>query len=497
MRIRLTLWVVALFSVIQWSVSGVLWRYQSASNQRVLDERLLGRAEALVSEVAKMVPGTDRAWFESTAARHRSFVHNDTLVIELFDRDGRPAISGGGQRFSASDVPLKAVLASDDAVFMKLREHVDSESVSRSETGSGTSSGTGMRAVAIVILGSDLEPYVLVVGTADSFGQAQLALVGRLFLLSAMLGPLVTTACGWFIAGIAVKPFERLGHLASELGPESLNHSLCLLVRNTEMAELRDQLEEARVRIRDAFQMQERFLTNVSHELKTPIAVVLTEAQTLRSVGMSAEVMEFVESTEEEMQRLGRLVESFLTLARVRDGHHEPRGKRYGVNDLAMDAVEHCAKMADLHGVVLAAELLEDDQALEASVSGDPELLRTMLDNLIRNAIRFTPPGKLVDVRMEIQGGWLHVRVVDQGPGIPCDQMRAVFDRFRQGSNQQNGRAGGHGLGLAIAQGIAELHGGRIGVLDGEGGGCVFEVRLPLSGRGVHANGRGRGAAPG
>ena len=95
-----------------------------------------------------------------------------------------------------------------------------------------------------------------------------------------------------------------------------------------EMAELRDQLEEARVRIRDAFQMQERFLTNVSHELKTPIAVVLTEAQTLRSVGMSAEVMEFVESTEEEMQRLGRLVESFLTLARVRDGHHEPRGKR-------------------------------------------------------------------------------------------------------------------------------------------------------------------------
>ena len=197
------------------------------------------------------------------------------------------------------------------------------------------------------------------------------------------------------------------------------------------------------------------------------------------------------------MQRLGRLVESFLTLARVRYGHHEPRGKRYGVNDLAMDAVEHCAKMADLHGVVLAAELLEDDQALEASVSGDPELLRTMLDNLIRNAIRFTPPGKLVDVRMEIQGGWLHVRVVDQGPGIPCDKVGAVFDRFRQGSNQQNGRAGGHGLGLAIAQGIAELHGGRIGVSDGEGGGCVFEVRLPLSGRGVHANGRGRGAAPG
>lgn len=468
MRIRLTLWVVSIFTVIQWSISGVLWLYQSASIEGVFNERLRERAEALVGEISPMVPGWDRAEVDALADRQTNFVHSDELLIDVFGKDGRSVIRGE-PGFGAGDVPVGRVLASGDEVYLKLRAV------------GARRSAPAMRAVAMVTMGADLEPYVLVVGSDDGFARGQLALVGRLFLLSALLGPLVTAACGWYIAGIAVAPFERLRRLASELGPQSLNKELDMPVRNTELAELRDQLEEARVRIRNAFEVQERFMTNVSHELKTPIAVVLTEAQTLRAVGASEEVMGFVESTEEEMQRLGKLVESFLTLARVRDGHHEPRGKRYGANDLAMDAVEHCAKMAEQYGVVLGAELMEDDDALGASVSGDPDLLRTMLDNLIRNAIRFTPPGKRVSVRPEIQGGWLHVRVQDQGPGIPCDQIGSVFDRFRQAKNQQNGRAGGHGLGLAIAQGIAELHGGRIGVENGDEGGCVFEVRLPLS----------------
>lgn len=487
MRIRLTLWVVAIFSVIQWSISGVLWLYQSASIERVFDERLLGRAEAVVSEVSQMFPGTDRNWFEDMAIRQTSFNHGDTLVFELFDKNGQPAIQDGEHCFSASDVSVSAVLASDQAVFMKLSPRVEGRTNFQSGIQSGIRSGTKMRAVAVVILGSDLEPYVLVVATSDTFGRAQLALVGRLFLISALLGPMVTAACGWYIAGIAVAPFERLRHLASELGPESLNHSLDLPVHNTELAELRDQLEEARVRIRNAFQVQERFLTNISHELKTPISVVLTEAQTLRSVGASQEVMDFVESTEEEMQRLGKLVESFLTLTRVRDGHHEPRGKKCGANDLVMDAVEHCAKMARQRGVVLSATLMEGDESLDATVAGDPELLRTMLDNLIRNAIRFTPPGKRVNVVPSIEGSWLHVHVVDQGPGIPCDQIGSVFNRYRQGDTQVAGRGGGHGLGLAIAQGIAELHGGRITVenKDDADEGCAFEVRLPLNKRAV------------
>ncbi len=469
MRIRLTLWVVAIFTVIQWSISGVLWLYQSASINRVFDKRLAERAEEMVNELSRMVPGTDREWLDSFTQKQSQYLHSDRIAIEVYRKDGRPARAGGPAIFSPLDVPVADVLASDHVVYLKIGTPVFDGKKSR------------VRAVGMVILGADLEPYVFVVASDDSMAQAQLRMVMRMFLISALLGPLVTGACGWYIAGIAVAPFERLRKLASELGPQSLNKTLDLPVRNTELAELRDQLEEARVRIRNAFEVQERFMTNVSHELKTPIAVVLTEAQTLRAAGISEDVLAFVESTEEEMLRLGKLVESFLTLARVRDGNHQIRGKRYGVNDLVMDAADHCAKVAEQAGVVLSVTLLEDEDSLDAAVSGEPELLRTMLDNLIRNAIRFTPSGKRVEVSLDIDDAWVCVRVKDQGAGIPCDHIGSVFDRFRQAENQQSGRASGYGLGLAIAQGIAELHGGRISVENNVDGGCLFQVRLPLN----------------
>ncbi len=475
MRIRLTLWVVAIFTVIQWSIGGVLWLYQSASINQVFDKRLVDRADEMVKDISPMIPGSDREWLDFYTQTQMRFLHSDRIAIEVYRKDGRPARSGGPPVFSPTEVPIAEVLSSDHVVRLRIGKRVFGGEADR------------VRAVGMVMLGADLEPYVLVVASDDDMAQAQLRMVRRLFLLSALLGPLVTGACGWYIAGIAVAPFERLQELASELGPQSLNRTLDMPVWNTELAELRDQLEDARVRIRNAFEVQERFMTNVSHELKTPIAVVLTEAQTLRAAGIPEDVLGFVESTEEEMLRLGKLVESFLTLARVRDGNHQVRGKRYAVNDLVMDATEHCAKVAAQAGVVLSATLLEDDDSLDASVSGEPELLRTMLDNLIRNAIRFTPSGKRVDVSLEVEGGegaerWVRVRVNDQGPGIPCDQIGSVFDRFRQAENQQNGRAGGYGLGLAIAQGIAELHGGRITVKINADGGCLFEVRLPLNG---------------
>ncbi len=479
MRLRLTVWVVAIFTLIQWSISAVLWIYQSASIEQVFNERLRERAEDLVDEISAMVPGTDRAWLERLAADRSSWAGSNRLMIDVLRKDGRSAIPGDSW-FRAGEVPVAKVLASGEVV------HLSLQPVGGAEAGSGASDAGEMpprvRAAAMVMLGADLEPYVLVVGSDDRFASDQLALVGRLFALSAVLGPLVTAACGWYIAGIAVAPFERLRRLASQLGPHSLDHQLDMPVQNTELARLRDQLEEARVRIRDAFEAQERFLTNVSHELKTPIAVVLAEAQTLRIGDASEHVHEFLASTQEEMQRLGRLVESFLTLARVRDEYHGVRGRKYGANDLAMDAVEHCAKMAEQNKVLLSATLMEEEQYLDASVAGDPDLLRTMLDNLIRNAIRFTPPGRRVDVRPEIRDGWLYVRVRDEGPGIPCDQIATVFNRFRQADNQRSGRGTGHGLGLAIAQGIAELHGGSISAANAEAGGCVFEVRLPLVG---------------
>jgi signal transduction histidine kinase len=230
-------------------------------------------------------------------------------------------------------------------------------------------------------------------------------------------------------------------------------------------------------RIQDGFVAKERFLTNVSHEIKTPIAVLLIEAQTVNREDCSADVRRFMDTVEEEMTRLGKLVESFLTLTRLQSGRGPAMLKRYCVNDLVTDAISSCNTMARQHQVSLQPVLLADEETVDAAVVGDPDLLRTLVENLIRNSIRFSSAGEPVEVIGEVAGDHVHVRVRDTGPGIPPDRLGTIFDRFAQAHNtERQGR--GHGLGLAIAKGIAELHGGTVEAHNRPERGCEFIVRL-------------------
>ncbi|MCH8507748.1 MAG: HAMP domain-containing histidine kinase [Phycisphaerales bacterium] len=480
MRIRLTLWVVAIFTLIHWTTSGLLWLYQSNAIEQLADERLIEHADKLVRRVADMLPGVDRALLDEIAREQIQYIRFESFGIDVLRRDGTSATRDRQTLFDASEISAPEVLASGRPVFYRADASVLSHP--------GFAAQGKARVVAMSILGGDLEPYVLVVGTSDDFTRSQLALVGRIFIVSALLGPLVASVSGWFIAGIAVAPFERLGRMAAQMRPESLHETLDLPVYNKEIAELRDQLNDARQRLRGAFGMQERFLTNVSHELKTPIAVILAEAQTLNLEKLPKDAQDFVRSTREEMRHLGKLIESLLGLARLREGTAHARMSRVTLNDLAVDTVDGCLLMARQDGVKLVPELASDEAGLDAEIYGEPQLLRTMLENLVRNAIRFTPKGGRVTMRVTVEEGRGVLSVTDEGPGIPESEIGSLFERFKQGTNQrpaQAGRDAGHGLGLSIAQGIAELHGGRIRANNLEVGGCVFRVCLPLAGQPV------------
>ncbi|MCA9298281.1 MAG: HAMP domain-containing histidine kinase, partial [Phycisphaerales bacterium] len=259
-----------------------------------------------------------------------------------------------------------------------------------------------------------------------------------------------------------------------------------------EIEELTAELNASRARIREAFAAQERFLSNISHEFKTPIATLLTEAQTIDRSGLGEEGLEFVELAEDEMRRLGRLVESFLTLTRVRDGAGVTKPKVCPANELVMDSVEDCASMAEQHAVRLVPELADGEDAFDAMLMGDPPLLQTMLNNLVRNAIRFSPREGRVFVTARLTDDRFEIAVRDQGPGLSADLLDHVFDRFVQSSDEVR-RERGHGLGLAIAKGIAELHHGDIHVRDPDEGGAEFMVWLPLA----HATPDGAIRAPG
>lgn len=471
LRFRLTMWFVLIFTIIQWSSGAVFWLYQSASINRLFDEFLAGRATEAARRIEPWLPDVTKERLDELASGEILLFQVDRGYIEVFRPDGSTLSSEHKPVFNAriSDVAAAATSA------LPL---VRGSTINPQAFGEEGVPIEGKVAYVGVDAGGRGR-FVVALATSDQFVDRKMALVTRALLLTGIIGPIAASIAGWFIGGIAVAPFERLRRLASGLRPESVGRTLEFESSNSEVARLTEELDRARQRMMEGFASQERFLSNVSHEIKTPIAVMLLEAQTLDTEGAPEHVRDFVESVGEEMHRLGKLVESFLTLTRVRDGKGIARIMRCGVNDLVMDSAEHCTPMARQHRVILSPGLLATEETMDASIAGEPELLRTMLDNLVRNAIRFSPADDRVEIRASVADGHAAIVVRDFGPGIPESHLATIFDRFAQaGDEQRKGR--GHGLGLAIAQGIAELHGGRISVENCVDRGCEFEIVLPL-----------------
>ncbi len=470
LRVRLTLWVVAIFTLIHWGSGGVFWLYQSAAIKQMYRDLLSEKVEAIAEPVSSFLPGIQLSNLETIARRELRWGWVGRYRLDVLRPDGQSDVTGRDEIFNPSELPLATALAASGVTIktVDVKQENNPDSTARAKH------------IAMMPVHHEGGSRLLVVEVSDAFAQRQLSLLRRVLLLAGAIGPLAALVAGWFIAGVAVAPLERLRGFARNLGPESIGQELSFDEDDTtEVARLSRELEDARQRIQAAFEAQGRFLSNVSHEIKTPISVLMLEAQTLPRENMPEAYRDFLDSAKEEMIRLGALVESFLTLTRVQDGKGVPRELEYGANDLVMDSVDHCLAMAQQHHVRLAPLLLESESDVDSVVRGEPELLRTMLDNLIRNAIRFSPKGEIIQITLERVADELSVCVLDRGPGIPDDQLEVIFDRFAQTEDgKRSGR--GHGLGLEIARGIAELHGGDIAARNRGNGGACFLVTLPV-----------------
>lgn len=310
-----------------------------------------------------------------------------------------------------------------------------------------------------------------------------------LVVVGVPIGLVCTMIAAWLIAGRAVAPIRKLSKAAESLSPESLGERIDVSARDPEIARLQAELNFALERLEAGYAAQGQFISNVSHELKTPIAILLTDAQVAR-IGTPTrdQALEFVAKTEREMERLGELVENILTLARA-DLLDERRSVPVSIDDVVLETVQGCQQLAREAGVHLVPTLPEDPE-IEPVVLGEAGLLRTMTENLVRNAIAHSPPDGEVRVDVRLAAPEISIHVSDRGPGVPDELKDAVFERFVQAPGTRS--RGGSGLGLSIATRVARMHGGSIRAMDREGGGATFEVRLPLE----HARGfRGNGAS--
>jgi len=470
LRIRLTAWVLAIFAVIQITLGGIVFLYQRASIDSFFEERLAIGARRIRAALAETPGPPSDADLIRQAAEQLQFFMFERFYLVVFDAQGAVVASSSRPPPTIPSAAVSRALTHTDMVIVPdaIRGQDDAE----------PRSGV-LRAAIGPYTGPRGSRYILLVASGDEYAQGMLSRVTQALLTTAPVGLLAAGVAGWCIAGIAVAPLRELRGLARRFSPESIGEPMLSKARDPEFARLERDLEGARERIAQALASQERFISNVSHEFKTPISVVLMESQALELDNAPEPIRKYVGSVREEMQRLGRLINSFLTLTRVREGRSQTVSRPCMINELLLESLGHCRPMARQHNVALRAGLLDDVEDVDLTIRGDPELLRTMLDNLVRNAIRFSPAGGEVQVRGERDNGSVCIHVRDFGAGIPENMLHRIFDRFAQATAEER-RGRGHGLGLEIAQGVAELHGGKITVENCPDRGCEFTVRLPI-----------------
>jgi len=232
--------------------------------------------------------------------------------------------------------------------------------------------------------------------------------------------------------------------------------------------------------VEQAFSYMRRFMADAAHELRTPLTVVRARAEvTLQRAREPHEYAEALRGIERETTRLGRLVEDLLMLARADAGERRIERSRVFLDDVTLDAAGAARVIADRKSVRLEVADFE-----EAPVNADPELLRQLVMILLDNAIKFTASGGGVRVQVMARGSVAQLVVADDGVGIRPDQMAHVFERFYRGDPSRTRDAAspdgspGVGLGLSIAQWIAEEHGGKITIESEPGRGTQVTVEF-------------------
>jgi signal transduction histidine kinase len=242
-----------------------------------------------------------------------------------------------------------------------------------------------------------------------------------------------------------------------------------------ESERLRLELATQNDRLRELDRMKDEFVASVSHELRTPLTSITGYVELLRDdETLDKEQERMLEIVDRNADRLQRLVSDLLFVAQAEDAEAKSDTSALDLTELAREAVEAARPRAGAGEVTLE---LHGEPAL---LHGDPRRLSQVIDNLISNAIKFTPGGGQVAVRVELADDRVLLSVSDTGMGIPKEEQADLFQRFFRTRGANDAVIQGTGLGLSIAKQIVESHGGTIGFTSGEGVGTTFTVELPV-----------------
>lgn len=299
-----------------------------------------------------------------------------------------------------------------------------------------------------------------------------MAPVGLAIFLLAPLG-------GFFLAARAIDPLQKIITATERLKPSRMEDRLTIRGVDDELDQLAHKINQFLDQIADHLTKHREFLANAAHELRSPLAAIQSSVEvTMQQPRSSEDYQELLYSIEEQSHHLGQLVNQLLELAASDAGVVETKLLPVRLDELARQACEMFQAVAEERGLTL-----EFQARMPIIARGDSQQLRQLVTNLIDNAIKFTPRGGKVSVRLRHDPGEDIVRmaVQDSGIGISAQDLPRIFDRFYRAdkSRQRGTDAQGSGLGLSICQSIIHAHRGKITVESEPGRGTTFNVELP------------------
>jgi signal transduction histidine kinase len=292
-----------------------------------------------------------------------------------------------------------------------------------------------------------------------------------------LVGFLGTATILAFAVHRAIRPVVEVTRLAEEAEATDLSRRVRVSSGGEEFRRLAKVINSLFDRLERAFAAQRRLIADAAHELKTPTAVLLGEASdALRPEATEGERKRSLQTIAEVSRGVAREVDGLLHLARG-DAAAPRRVEPIDLSEIAEEAILAAAALGHHRGVVCAFS-----KNGEARLRGERAGLLRLVSNLVSNAVIYTRPDTMVEVRVGAEDERVFLEVADHGPGIAPDDRERIFQRFVRLDDARARNPQGSGLGLAIVEQVVEAHGGAIEVRENPGGGAVFRVTLPARG---------------
>jgi len=279
-----------------------------------------------------------------------------------------------------------------------------------------------------------------------------------------------TLVCYW-LANYLSRPIRRLSSATRQLSEGQFQVRIGSLKRRDEIADLGRDFDRMADKIQQLLSAQKQLMQDISHELRSPLARLQVALALAMRDGANREA--YYERLGRDLDRLEVLIGEVLTLSRLDTVSYEK--EMLDLSELVVSIIDNCGIEAAHKGCELHL-----DSAPGISLHGSPELLHRAVENIVRNAIKFTAQGTRINVSVRCLRGWAIIAVRDQGPGIPEGSETVLFEPFVRIDQARQHKTGGYGLGLAIAKKAVELHQGSISAENVAPGGLQVTIRLPL-----------------